>query len=388
MRVIFWAATHLDRASFPSRLKKISRLNKGLRITECSGDCYKDTLVYLLHIMACSAATLCVFILSAFINLSAANKDTCELYAAVGQSLTLPFVYDRLEHSHVLRWTHNDTIIFYRQKGRVSVGKPADISATGSLLLRNLQFSSAGAYQANVLHSNGTLAKTWSGRLCIVPKVSKPQLTYSCDFKSSAVILSCLVGNLQGLVFEWTLDEKTLPSETKQKLSISLAQLKGERSFTCSVANKVSKERSDIVRPTCKGPTPSPPTLLCFTSKTVVAAFAGGAGLILLLVTIIVVLCCCRRSSRKQMELRELRMLSLSKREPSSISPDYETMHPTEDSPPPSPKPSPRACYEKVAQPEAQTENRPPAQLSTAAEGQQPSPVPKPRTKSPKTANM
>ncbi|XP_073327442.1 uncharacterized protein [Pagrus major] len=341
--------------------------------------------------MACSAATLSVFILSGFINLSAANKNTCELYAAVGQSLTLPFVYDRLENSHVLRWTHNDSIIFYRQKGRVSVGKPADISTTGSLFLRNLQFSSAGAYEANVLHSNGTLAKTWSGRLCLVPKVSKPQLTYSCDFKSSAVILNCLAGNPQGLVFEWTLDEKTLPSETKEKLSISLAQLKGVRSFTCSVANRVSKERSDIVRPTCKRPTPSPPTLLCFTSKTVVAAFAGGAGLILLLLTIIVIICCCHRRSRKQMGRRdekELRVLSLSKREPDSISPDYETMHPTEDSPPPSPKPSPRACYANVAQPEAQTENRPPAQLSTAAEGkQQPSPVPKPRTRT-QTANI
>lgn len=393
MRVIFWATTHLDRASFPSRLQKkiISRLARGLRITECSGDCYTDTLVYLLHIMACSAATLGIFILSGFINLSAANKNTCELYAAVGQSLTLPFVYDRLENSHVLRWTHNDTIFFYREKGTVSVGKPADISSTGSLLLRNLQFSSAGAYQAKVLLSNGTLAKTWSGRLCIVPKVSKPQLTYSCDFKSSAVVLSCLVGNAQGLVFEWTLDEKTLPGETKQTLSISLAQKKEESRFTCSVADRVSKERSDIVRPACKRPTPPPPALLCFTSKTVVAAFAGGAGLILLLVTIIVVLCCCRRRSRKQMGLRdqgELRILALSKREPDSISPDYETMHPPEDSPPPSPKPSPRACYENVAQPEAQTENGPPAQLSTAAEGQQPSPVPKPRTKSPKTANM
>lgn len=336
--------------------------------------------------MACFAATLGVVILSGSINLLAANN--CELHAAVGQSLTLPFVYDSLDVSHVLRWTHNSTIVFYRQQGKVSVGKPADISATGSLLLKNLQFSSAGAYQADVLYPNGTLAKTWTGHLCVMDKVLKPQLTYHCDFKSSSVLLNCHVANPKGLLFSWALDDKTLTSETKQKLSISLEQLKGERYFTCSVANKVSKEKSDTVRPACKSP--APPTLLCFEPKTVLAVVLGGAGVILLLLIIIITLCCCHRRIKTQMRIRdkgELRMLSLSKREPRAISPEYETMHPTEDSPPLNLEPSPRACYESVSQPEALTENRPP-HLSTAAEGQQPSPVPKPRTKSPQTPNM
>lgn len=342
-----------------------------------------DTLVYLLYIMACFAATLGVIILSGFINLLAANN--CDLYAAVGQSLTLPFDYDRLDISHVLRWTHNSTIVFYSQQGRLSYGKPADISANGSLMLKNLQFSSAGTYQATALQRNGTLAKTWTGHLCMMDKVLKPQLTYNCDFKSASVNLNCYVANPEGLVFLWALDEKTLTSETRQKLSVSLAQLKGERNFTCSVANKVSKEKSDAVRPTCK----SPSTLLCFTSKTVLAVLSGGAGLILLLLTIIIVLCCCHRRNKTQMRIKdkgELRMLSLSKQEPHSC-PDYETMHPSEESPPLSPEPSPRACYENGSQPEAQTENRP-VHLSTAAVGQQPSPVPKPRTKSPLTPNI
>ncbi|XP_039663433.1 SLAM family member 9-like [Perca fluviatilis] len=315
--------------------------------------------------MACFTATLGVIILVGFINLSAANKDTCDLYAGVGQNLTLPFVYDGLANSHLLRWTHNNTIIFYREKGRVSVGKIEDISAAGSLSLKNLQFSSAGTYQANLLNPNGTLTKTWTHRLCMMDKVSKPQLTYICDPKSSAVNLNCHVAYPQGLVFSWTLDEKTLTSETRQTLSISLAQLKGERRFTCSVANKVSKEKSDTVRPTCKGP--PPPTLFCFTSTTVVAVLAGGASLILLLLIIIIILCCCHRRIKTQMRRRdkgELRMLSLKKRESDSISPEYETMHPNE-----------------------YTENRP-AQLSIDSEGQQPSPVPKPRTKTPQTPNI
>ncbi|XP_032379477.1 uncharacterized protein LOC116694104 [Etheostoma spectabile] len=313
--------------------------------------------------MACFAATLGVIILAGFLNLSAANQDTCDLYAVVGlQSLLLPFTYDGLANSHVLRWTHNSTIIFYREKGRVSVGKSEDIFIAGSLLLKNLQFSSAGTYRANVLNPNGTLAKTWTQRICMMDKVSKPQLTYMCDPKSSAVNLYCHVASPQGLVFSWILDEKTLTGETRQTLSISLAKLKGETSFTCSVANKVSKEKSDTVRPTCKGP--PPPTLFCFTSTTVVAVLAGGVSLILLLLIIIIVLCCCHRRIKTQTRPRELRMLSVNKRESDSISPEYETTHPNE-----------------------YTENRP-AHLSIDSEVKQPSPVPKPRTIPPHTANI
>ncbi|KAM7002973.1 T-cell surface antigen CD2-like [Tautogolabrus adspersus] len=338
--------------------------------------------------MACFAALL--LLLSGFICLSAANKDPCDLYAAVGQSLSLPFIYEGLTSSHVLRWTHNNNIIFYRQQGRVSVGKSGDITPTGSLILKNLQPLSAGLYQANVLHPNGTSAETWSSRLCMMDKVSKPKLTFSCDFKSSAVNLNCDVVKAQGLVFSWTLDEKTLTSETRQTLSISLAQLKGVRSFTCSVENKVSKEKSVIVRPTCKTPPPSPPTLLCFKSSIVVAVLAAGAGLILLLLIIVVILCCCKKHNKTQVRTGgrgELRMLSLNKREPDSVGPEYETMHPTEDSPPLTSEGSARVCYENVSQPEAQTENSPP-QLSPPAEGQRPSPVPKPRTRSPQTQNI
>ncbi|KAM7396989.1 hypothetical protein PAMP_019988 [Pampus punctatissimus] len=331
--------------------------------------------------MACFAVTLGVIILSGFNKLSAA-KDICDYYAAVGQSLTLD--QRGLASTDELKWTHNNTIIFHIQQGKVSVGKPDDISATGSLLLKNLNFSSAGIYKAHVLRSNGIMIDTLT-HICMMDKVSKPQISYVCDFKSGAVNLNCHVAKPQGLVFSWTLDESTLTSETHQTLSISLTHLKGERSFTCSAANKVSKEKSDRVRPSCKSP--SPPPLLCFTSKIVIAVLAGGSSLILLLLIIIMILCC-KKTKMRLRDKGELRMISLNKQEPDSISPDYETMHPTEESStPPSPKPTPRACYPNVSQPEVQTEKSL-SQLSTAAEDPQPSPVPKPRTKGPQTPNV
>uniref|UniRef100_A0A668W402 Ig-like domain-containing protein n=1 Tax=Oreochromis aureus TaxID=47969 RepID=A0A668W402_OREAU len=208
------------------------------------------------------------------------GEDTCDLYATPGQSLTLPFAYERLTNSHILEWVHNNKTIFYR-KGKVSSGKPEDITSNGSLVLKKIELSSQGIYQVHVLHPSGTSAKTWTGRLCVLDKVSKPQLSYTCDFSSMAVNLNCHVTKPEGLVFSWMLDKETLKSETKQILSISLIHLKGERSFTCDVANKVSKASSDKVRPTC-------PPLLSFKRQTVMAVLAGGGGLILFLLFVIV----------------------------------------------------------------------------------------------------
>ncbi|XP_041852179.1 uncharacterized protein LOC121647086 [Melanotaenia boesemani] len=336
--------------------------------------------------MVCFATTFGVILLLGLTVHAATNNDTCDIYAAVGESLALPFVFKGLGNSHALKWTHNNTIIFYRQQGKVTVGKSDDISATGSLLLKKLQFASAGIYQAQALNPNGTSAAELAVRVCMMEKVAKPKLSYVCDLKKNAINLNCYVPKPQGLVFSWTLDKKTLQSETKQTLSVSLNQPKDEGSFFCSVENKVSKESSDAVRPTCKAPPE-----ICFSPHTVVAVLAGGAGLIFLLLIIVIALCYCKRRNNTQMKFRdkgEHGMFSLKKQEADSISREYETMHHTENCPPSSPQPSPRVSYQNVSQPEDQIENRP-AQLSMAAEGQQqPSPVPKPRKKNTQTQNI
>ncbi|XP_060932989.1 T-cell surface antigen CD2-like [Limanda limanda] len=319
--------------------------------------------------MACFA----VIILSGFISISAA-KETCDRYAAVGQSRTLTLDFKGLENKNALKWSHNNKTLFLRDgRGNVSVGKKGDVSATGSLELKNLQFSDAGVYEGEVQSFKRPLPKTW--RVCVMDKVSKPQLTYVCDLKSSTVNLNCNVSRPQDLDFSWMLNDKSLTGG-RQTLGVPIPLLKEQRSFTCSVANRVSKERSDAVRPTC-------PSMLCLSPKTVVAAVAGGVSLILFLIVIIVVLCFYYRCNKTQNGLREkwvIRMLSLNMLERDSISPDYETMNPAENPPPPSPKPIPRACYQNVPPPEAQPGNGP-VQLSNIAERQQPSPVPKPRTK-------
>ncbi|KAF7224121.1 putative LOC107388496-like protein [Nothobranchius furzeri] len=311
-------------------------------------------------------------------SISVVSSNSCDVYAAVGQSVTLPSVHDQPGNSYSLQWTHNKKVVFSRQQSKVLVGKAGDISEYGALLLKNLQAAGAGVYEASTQTPNGTRTH----HLCVMEKVSKPQLSYVCE--SNAVNLKCDAAKHQDLAFSWTQDKKAIPSETRQTLSISLTELKEQTSFSCSVYNKVSKEVSQTLKPTCKSP------LLCFRMQTVVAVLAGASGLILLLFITVVVLCCFRRRSKTEMRFRdkeESRMLSLKKREPEAMSPDYETMHSIPNSPSSTPKPSPRACYQKVSPSDAQTESRP-LQLPTAAEGQQSSPVPKPRTKNAQTLNI
>lgn len=322
--------------------------------------------------MACFVPLLAV--LTGLAALPAVNG--CDFYRGVGQDLTLPFIFDRLDLSHVVRWTHNKTIVFYRQQGYVSVGNATDVSLVGSLLLKDLQLSSSGEYKVIVLHPNNVQAAAWSRHVCVLDSVPKPDLSYLCDFSASSVALNCRVAKAQGLAFSWVVDGKFLTTKA-QTLSVSLAKVEVGMSFMCSVANAVSRESSGTVRPLCQRSPPTPSGPYCFSLRTVQAVFAGGAGLLLLLLGIIVILCCCRqrrgeRYGGESREMRDLRNMQEMDREV-TLSPKEPQLQNSEH------------CYLTVPQPEDPTPNRLPA---CPEEGQRASPVPKPRTKSPQRANV
>ncbi|XP_011605785.2 uncharacterized protein [Takifugu rubripes] len=328
--------------------------------------------------MACFAPLLVV--LTGLADLLAVNG--CDFYRGVGQDLTLPFIFDRLDLSHVLRWTHNTTILFYRQRGYVSIGNATDVSLAGSLLLKDLQLSSSGDYRVIVLHPNNTqAAAAWSRRVCVLDSVPKPDLSYLCDFSASSVTLNCHVAKARGVEFSWVVDGKFSTAKT-QTLSVSLAKVKVGMSFVCSVANIVSRESSGTVRPLCQRSPPTPSGPYCFSLKTVQAVFAGGVGLLVLLLSIIVILCCRRqrrgpRGPRGEGNGGEIRMRDLRKAQEEN----YEVML----SPKEPQLQNSEHCYLTVPQPEDPTPNRLPP---CPGEGQRASPVPKPRTKSPRTANV
>ncbi|XP_077567313.1 T-cell surface antigen CD2-like [Stigmatopora nigra] len=297
-----------------------------------------------------------------------ADKDSCDLYGAVGQSIELPFVYNQLTNTDILSWTHNGTLVFTRERAKVLAGKPEDVSKTGSLLLKNLKRSNSGLYQATLRHPNYTLLTMWTGRLCTLDKVSQPRIVYICDPKNGFVNLSCQVDNPQDCTFSWTVDEINSPGATKQTLNVSLG---GAKTFLCRARNKFSMERSQVVRPVCQNvaPTSMAPVLLCFTFKTVITVFAGGTALFLLLLVAIAAMC--RRLGRGKSDTRvsgkrDIKMVSVRKQRSESNGPDYETMNPAVLAP------SSQILHPSHGLPQMD-------QIIA----RDPSPVPKPRTKNP-----
>lgn len=324
--------------------------------------------------------TLIIFLAS--FGISATTKATCNLHAAIGIRLTLPFVFEKLANTEKLVWLYNGRVIYQRDKGKVSVGKPDDITSNGSLVLKNPKLASAGVYQAQVHNSSNALIKTWSSFVCFMEKVPKPILSYNCDQKSAN--FNCYTVKSQDLSYSWTMDEKVLTGETRSTLTKPLSNLKSKNLFTCIVSNQVSSEISDTVYPVCTNLPPSSQNQLCFPQKTVLAVLAGAVGTVIILVIVIIALCCCRRRNKlpKRREKVEPRMLSLTPREPET---DYETMHHVpEMSREPSPKPSPRASHSATKN-GSETEGDS-LQPPKSTEGRQdPSPVPKPRTRRPNT---
>nr|XP_061825246.1 uncharacterized protein LOC133612094 [Nerophis lumbriciformis] len=298
--------------------------------------------------MALHAVLLGTILLCGF-HESLAAGSTCNVYAAVGEDVVLALNYTQLGKTDLLSWTQDSVPAFVRDHRGVHIGKPQDVSLSGSLLLKNLKLSSSGLYEGKKSYANGTALTSWSGRLCVMDKVSKPLLR--------------------------------LADARQQTLNMSMLK-NADWDLTCLAENKVSARESDAVSlSACRNPLTQ--ALLCFASKTVFVVLAGGAALLLLLLVVFIVLCHHHRRRRRHNTIgnkRELRMLSIKQHE--SVSSEYEIMN----SPPgPVPEPLPRTRHLSVSEAEGRLESSLLQPDDTA--DRQPSPVPKPRTKSPQTQN-
>ncbi|XP_061891320.1 uncharacterized protein si:ch211-132g1.1 [Entelurus aequoreus] len=328
-----------------------------------------------LHAVLLGAILLCGF------HQSLAASSTCDVYAAVGEDVVLALNYTQLGRTDLLSWTQDSVPVFVRDHRGVRIGKPQDVSLSGSLWLNNLKLSSSGLYEGKKSYANGTLLTLWSGRLCVMDKVSKPLLRYVCDHKFGFLNLSCHVATAQDLQFSWILNGFRIADARQQTLNMSLLK-NADWDLTCLAENKVSARESDAVSlSACR----NPPTqvLLCFASKTVFAVLAGAAALLLILLVVFIVLCHHHRRRRRHNAIgnkRELRMLSIKQHE--SVSSEYEIMNVPSG---PVPEPLPRTRHLSVSEAEGRLESSLLQPDDTA--DRQPSPVPKPRTKSPQTQN-
>lgn len=318
---------------------------------------------------------LLVVLLTTSFTFAGVSKDTCDIHALVGHSLTIA-LDDKTLLDDILRWTHNNTVIFQRES-IVRVGKPTDIDAAGSLLLRDLNFSSAGVYHADMRNATGVRINGWHGRVCVMVKVSRPKVTFFCRSGGAAAMLNCDVLNPRDVVFAWTHKGRLLVGETKPTLSVSLAKFKGDKDFSCSVRNAASEDQSCTVRLKCE---PPPPMTYCFKATTVMAAVAGGIGLLLLFFMVSLVSCFRRNKQTRPKPQADLPMVPTTElRKADRVIPDYEVMLPSGVSPGTSRKPSPKVHGQDVLLSVAKAQE---GHGTPAPEGKrEPSPVPKPRTK-------
>ncbi|CAB1327774.1 unnamed protein product [Coregonus sp. 'balchen'] len=341
--------------------------------------------------MACTLLQA-FLVIHGFISLSA---DSCEYSFRNGSSVTIHLKYTDLS-SKELTWKHNEKLIFKRRNGKFILGKAEDIVDGGSLQLKGLMLKDEGTYKAEVFDSDGKSIKEQSSRLCM-EKVSKPSVKFTCSAKD--VTFTCTLANTEGVNLKWSRNTKTLDRETKTTLTIDRKTLKAPDTFTCSAANEVSEETSDVIKPTCKAVSDSgvPRLLFGFDFWTMVGILAGGGGLVLLLI-ITTLVCCCLSRRKSQMrfeEERELRLAPLTKTQP-PFHPEGQTKHPSHPegqkqrqrppggAPPGStgPRPTARASSQAAPQPRAQARERPP-QIPMDDDEEQPPPLPQPRKKGP-----
>ena len=332
------------------------------------------------------------------------SEETCNVYALIGQNLTLTLEQRMLNIRDELRWTHNQTIVFSRTSGVVRKGRGTDIDEAGSLKLLDLGFSSAGSYQADVINGTGARVNGWSGRVCVVEKVPTPVLTFLCGSSGTTATLNCTALQLRDVVFAWTHGGQPLKGEKKPTLRVSLAKFKGDGGFSCSVSYGASKAQSNAVRLKCKPPpppttppptTPPPPSptpiVYCIKASTVMAAVTGGVSLILLLFIITVVACYRRKKAPaptpEHPEGLPMGLVPMCLKTDNGI-PDYEIMLPSIDTPRTSPKPSPGPSHTDAVQGVNPSFAKAQQGLGSTSPELKPgrSPVPKPRKIAPMAA--
>uniref|UniRef100_A0A3Q2X805 T-lymphocyte surface antigen Ly-9-like n=1 Tax=Haplochromis burtoni TaxID=8153 RepID=A0A3Q2X805_HAPBU len=183
------------------------------------------------------------------------SQDVCNLYGAIGDSIVVPLNH-KLDKASVLKWKHNDTIIFEQRKNKSPnpiyvKGKKDDINPDGSLKLTNLDANDSGNYIPKVYSQDGALESNMKiTRLCVLARVQKPRVKIMCPNKSE-VKFTCVVSQ-NDFNIEWLMEGKRL--KEKEMTLTRVAKDVVNASFSCNVSNPVSSELSLPVQQNCYAP--------------------------------------------------------------------------------------------------------------------------------------
>ncbi|KAJ8247197.1 hypothetical protein GJAV_G00259850 [Gymnothorax javanicus] len=317
------------------------------------------------------------FLFSIFAPVTLGNQDDC-VYKPAGGDTTI-----QLGHPNVkiddLRWSKDEIPIFKRRKGKISLGKEADVTLDGSLLLKHLNASHSGIYEGQVYDKDGKSYKSPRQRICVKERVAKPTVFVDCEKRT----LTCQLEPDSKPGFSWMQNGKILSRETSNTIKIIPEQKKPSK-YSCTVKNEVSKETSKEIDISCKGVSSgtSAWSFWDFDSLPTILILAGGGTLLLILVVVIVgCICRKRRHDRKlQRDEEELRLANLMHSQQ-----PHPPAHHTHQAPPTKTHAGqcgyPQHEEQPPALPKPRTQNRPrPSHPTCPATGQEHAPPrPKPR---------
>ncbi|KAL4608503.1 T-cell surface antigen CD2 [Arapaima gigas] len=204
------------------------------------------------------------------------SREACIL-KAVGDDATIPLNFSHLAALDELIWKNDKMAVFRRKKNIVTKLDRCNVMEDGSLKLLNLTLRDSGWYEAEVYGFSGTQLKRTRAQVCVLERVSRPWLNYTCD---ENVVLTCVSGGpSRPVTFSWTQNGNAVEGE--QGASIMLPGRSGHGDvFSCTARNEVSAESSNTVSVVCEHPTTSctrrPSNLKSDHSDTNPAASSGG----------------------------------------------------------------------------------------------------------------
>ncbi|XP_062866867.1 T-cell surface antigen CD2-like [Trichomycterus rosablanca] len=230
--------------------------------------------------------------------------DSCNITKLVGAEVTLKLDYSGWTESTDLKWKKDKTTVIYpgtNKINNVEVNK-------GSLVFKNLTLKDAATYSYEIYTVEGQQAKKGEYKLCVLEKVPKPNLNYTCQ--NTTATLKCDVQGNQDLDFSWNKNGKKITEINKKTSSFSTKAEKGDERYTCTASNAAHNSTSDTVQVSC----PADESLLFGFNKWIMIGILAGGGFLVLLLIIVLISCSvtsCHRKEKRQRELDELRLLNL-----------------------------------------------------------------------------
>lgn len=300
----------------------------------------------------------------------AVSGDSVTILGALGRdfNLTIPG-FQMTDDIDEVRWKKGKTLVaeFKRKTESLGKSKAFEILTNGALQIKKLKKDDSGTYNVIVYDTNGhsRLEKTFE--LKILEMVSKPVISWEC----SSTTVTCNI--TEGTEVELRLEQGRKHLISLQKSTVSHKWTSLNAPFTCTAANRVSKESTTATVTGC-------------SDRGLHLYYIAGAcsgGLLLVVLGALLIFCICKRRKQnrrrkdEELEIKAPRTSTVERGPKSYPTPAAASQNPVASQAPPPPshhRPLPPSHRTR----EPQHKKRPPPS-GTQVHQQKGPPLPRPR---------